>query len=65
MKTYTFKCIRENGPGPAVHMDVCADDSAARRRATELFDLWPLAVKVDVSQEERQFDVWRAARGSE
>ncbi|WP_404710306.1 hypothetical protein [Sphingomonas sp. MMS24-J13] len=59
MKRYTFKCIRAGGPGPAVHIDICADDAAARDRALRLFDLWPLAVKVEVSEDERHFEVLR------
>lgn len=61
MKTYVFKCIREGGPGPAVHMDSCADDTDARRRALSLFQVWPLAVKVDVSQGDVHFEVARPA----
>lgn len=59
MKTYTFKCMRAGGPGPAVHLDSCADDEDARRRALTLFELWPLAVKVDVSHGDHQLDVIR------
>lgn len=59
VKSYTFKCIREGGPGPAVHMDTCEDDEHARRRAKDLFELWPLAVKIDVSQGERHFEIER------
>ena len=59
MKNYTFKCIRADGPGPAVHMDSCADDADARRRALSLFDLWPLAVKVDVRRGDDHFEVIR------
>ena len=61
MKNYTFKCIRAGGPGPAVHIDTCADEADARRRALALFDIWPLAVKVDVSQGDRHFEVPRPA----
>ena len=59
MKSYTFKCIRAGGPGPAIHMDVCADEEAARARAKSLFELWPLAVKVEVLQGEKHFEVSR------
>ena len=61
MKNYTFKCIRSDGPGPAVHMDSCADDADARQRALSLFELWPLAVKVDVSRGDHHFEVPRGA----
>jgi hypothetical protein len=61
MKTYTFKCVRAGGPGPAVHVDTCADDAAARHRALSLLEIWPLAVKVDVSQADRRFEVERPA----
>lgn len=61
MKSYTFKCVRVGGPGPAIHFDTCADDDHARQRAMSLFDMWPLAVKVDVSQGERHFEVARSA----
>ena len=57
MPSYTFKCIRANGPGPAVHVQVCADDDEARERARSLFELWPLAVKVDVTRGEEHFVV--------
>ena len=56
---YTFKCIRAGGPGPAVHIDACADDEEAHRRAIQLLELWPLAVKVDVSHGGRRFEVPR------
>ena len=59
MKTYSFKCIRADGPRPAMHYDSCTSDEDARRRANALFDLWPLAVKVDVTQGERHFEVAR------
>lgn len=63
MKNYVFKCVREDGPGPAVHMDSCIDDGDARQRALSLFNVWPLAVKVDVSQGDRHFEVVRGAHG--
>ena len=59
VKNYVFRCIRTDGPGPAVHMDICSDDADAQRRAQALFTLWPLAVKVDVSQADRHFEVVR------
>lgn len=59
MRSYTFRCMRAGGPGPAVHIDLCADDEAARQRALQLMELWPLAVKVDVSERDRHFDVPR------
>ena len=59
MKSYTFKCILAGGPGPAVHVDLCPNDDAAADRARRLFDLWPLALKVDVIQGERHFEVAR------
>ena len=59
VKNYTFKCIRAGGPGPAVHMDICANDDAARARALSLFALWPLAVKVDVIRGDEHFEVER------
>jgi hypothetical protein len=40
-------------------MDICSDDADAQRRAQALFTLWPLAVKVDVSQADRHFEVVR------
>ena len=63
MKSYTFKCIRAGGPGPAVHFDSCVDDDDARRRALSLFEIWPLAVRVDVSVGERHFEVVRPDTG--
>ena len=60
MKAYQFHCIRVGGPGPAVHFDTCPDDRGARDRALSLFDLWPLAVKVDVSQGDHHFEVFRS-----
>lgn len=61
MKRYTFKCVRVGGPGPAVHIDNCADDTAAEERALRLFELWPLAVKIDVVEDERHFEILRPA----
>lgn len=61
VKRYTFRCIRAGGLGPAVHIDACSDDDEARRRATQLFEIWPLAVKVDVSVGDRHFEVARAS----
>ncbi len=58
MATYTFKCIRAGGPGPAIH---CDDDAAATHRAIQLMDLWPLAVKVGIIKGERDFEVERGA----
>lgn len=60
MKSYTFQCVRAGGPGPAVHIELCADDAEARIRASQLMELWPLAVKVDVCEGERHFEVCRA-----
>lgn len=60
VRSYTFKCIRASGPGPAVHIDMCLDDDEARTRARQLMELWPLAVKVDVAVDERHFEVGRA-----
>ena len=59
MARYTFKCIRAGGPGPAIHIDLCDDDDAATGRARQLMELWPLAVKVDVIEGERHFEVAR------
>ncbi|RYF12511.1 MAG: hypothetical protein EOO77_17295 [Oxalobacteraceae bacterium] len=60
MKAYQFQCIRIDGPGPAVHFDTCSDDRGALDRARALFDIWPLAVKVDVLQGDRKFEVLRS-----
>ena len=62
MTRYTFKCIRAGGPGPAIHIDLCQDDDAATHRALQLMELWPLAVKGDVTEGERHFDVVRGAQ---
>ena len=62
MKSYTFQCIRAGGPGPAVHIELCADDAEARTRASQRMELWPLAGKVDVSDSERHFEVARPNR---
>ncbi len=64
MKSYTFKCIRAGGPGPAVHIDLCENDAIARQRALSLFEIWPLAVKVDIAQGDRHFEVVRPAEAS-
>ena len=54
-----MECVRAGGPGPAIHMDICADDEAARARAHDLFALWPLAVKVDVICGDEHFKIDR------
>ena len=64
MASYTFKCIRAGGPGPAIHIDQCEDDRAATYRAIQLMELWPLAVKVDVTEGDRHFEVRRGAEAS-
>ena len=61
MKRYTFKCIRAGGPGPAIHIDNCSDDEHARGRALQLLEIWPLAVKVDIAEGDRHFEVLRSA----